>query len=93
VLYNPKGELGTQPNGATTMGQELGLAAGKKFTVAHREVPFYRTRIPISCGGRTLSHRRTEFQLGSQIRLDLEIIFCFTMVEQGIRSHLGEFLT
>jgi hypothetical protein len=29
VLYNPKGELGTQPNGATTMGHELGLAAGK----------------------------------------------------------------
>jgi hypothetical protein len=40
---------------------------GEKFTVGHRAVPFYRTRIPISCGGRTLSRRRFEFQLESQI--------------------------
>jgi hypothetical protein len=37
------------------------FGGGEKYTVAHRVVPFYRTRIPISCGGRTLSHRRTEF--------------------------------
>jgi hypothetical protein len=35
---------------------------GKKYTVGNRAVPFYRTRIPISCGGRTLSHRRFELQ-------------------------------
>jgi hypothetical protein len=43
---------------------------GEKFTVGHQVVPFYRTRIPISCGGRTLSRRRIEFQLGSRICLD-----------------------
>jgi hypothetical protein len=53
---------------------------------------FYRTRIPISCGGQTLSHRRIEFQLGSQIHLDLEIVFGLTMVEHGISSRLGQLL-
>jgi hypothetical protein len=64
VLYNLKGELRTLPNGVTTMGWELSLAVGGKFSVGHQAVPFYRTRIPISCGGQTLSRRRIEFQLG-----------------------------
>jgi hypothetical protein len=38
---------------------------GEKFTMGHQAVPFYRTRIPISSGGQTLSHIRFEFQLES----------------------------
>jgi hypothetical protein len=89
----PEGGARTQPNGAAAMGQEHGLVAGKKFTVGHLAVPFYRTRIPILCGGRTLYCRRIEFQLGSWIRLNLEIIFSLAMVEQGIRSRLDHLLT
>jgi hypothetical protein len=54
----------------TTSKLESMSGDGEKFTVGHWVVPFYRTRIPISCGGRTLSCRRFEFQLESQIHLN-----------------------
>jgi hypothetical protein len=81
-------------NGAcgASIRRESESCDGEKFTVGHRAVLFYRTRIPISCRGRTLSRRRIEFQLGSRIRLDLEIIFGLTMVEQGISCYVGRLL-
>jgi hypothetical protein len=56
--------------GVTASKLESVNGDGEKFTVGHRVVPFYRTRIPISCGGRTLSHKRFDFQLESQIHSD-----------------------